>query len=54
MITFEEACDIVLEVFEKEWRTASDLMRTERLEKRRERSWDTVKKCRNIRRKSAV
>ena len=33
MITFEEACDIVLEVFEKEWRTASDLMRTERLEK---------------------
>ena len=33
MITFEEACDIVLEVFEKEWRTASDVMRTERLEK---------------------
>ena len=33
MITFEEACDTVLEVFEKEWRTASDVMRTERLEK---------------------
>ena len=33
MITFDEACDIVLEVFEKEWRAASDVMRTERLEK---------------------
>lgn len=33
MATFEEACDIVLGEFEKEWRTAQDAMRTERLEK---------------------
>lgn len=33
MVTFEKACETVLEVFEKEWRSAPDTVRTERLEK---------------------
>lgn len=33
MMTFEEACETVLRVFESEWRTFSDHERTERLEK---------------------
>ena len=33
MVTFEDACETVLEIFEKEWRASSDTARLERLEK---------------------
>lgn len=33
MVRFEDACETVLEVFEKEWRAVPDSVRTERLEK---------------------